>query len=123
MHTFKENHPECPECKGSCDYIWTPTVPQVAFKDGASSGWPSKANHFSNYRRQRSEEMAKRQRDRYGDVSKGSIPNYNGVEAPTWADARSEALRNGGSESAATYNAKVEKENKDSKKIVITRKI
>jgi hypothetical protein len=45
------------------------------------------------------------------------LPNYKGDIAPSWADARSEALIQGGSEQASTFNQKVLDEGK--KKLTI----
>lgn len=83
-------------------------MPQVAFKDGPTGSWPSKGNHFKEYRRKRSEEMVKRQRDRYG--TPGVIPNFEGKEAPSWSEAQDEARYQRGAESAATFDARVTKE-------------
>lgn len=117
MSGFKEHHPLCLTvgCDGVCDYFYVPSVPQVVFKDG-TSGWPSKGNRVNAQMKKRSEEAGRRQRERYG-TDHSALPNYKGEIAPSWADARSEALIQGGSEQAATYNHKVEAENK--KKLIV----
>lgn len=111
MSEFKDRHPPCTECGSPCDYIWIPTIPQVAFKDGPTGSWPSKGNHFKEYRRKQAEKMEKRQQERYGDAPKrGAVPNYNGKETGTWAEAQFQALKDKGAESAATFNDKVSQE-------------
>ena len=113
---FKEHHPSCTECDGTCSYIYIPSVPQIVFHDGNSGSWPSKGERIKKQMRARSEAAAKRQRDRYGEAPR-AIPNYKGDIAPSWADARSEALIQGGSDQAASYNALVKEEGK--KKLAI----
>jgi hypothetical protein len=63
--------------------------------------------------------MSKRQRDRYGHLKKDAIPNYKGQETGTWAEAQFQALKDKGSESAATFVEKVKEEKKADKKIVV----
>lgn len=118
ISSFKEHHPSCivEGCDGICDYIYIPTIPQVVLKDGASGSWPSKGNRINQQMKKRSEAAGRRQRDRYGEAPT-ALPNYKGEIAPSWADARSEALIQGGSEQAATYNNKVKAETK--KKLAI----
>lgn len=109
MSSFKDHHPTCPDCGASCDNVFIPTVPQIAFKDGPSGSWPSKGDRFKRYRTKQSELAEKRQNDRYG-LSKSALPNYKGEETGTWAEAQQLALKDKGEESAATYNAKVSEE-------------
>jgi len=109
MSSFKEHHPNCPSCGSTCNYVWIPSVPQVALKDGPSGSWPSKGERFKNFRAKQSETMGKRQRDRYGEV-KSAVPNYMGQETSSWAEARESALKERGAASAATYDAKVSEE-------------
>ena|ERR1700690_2249338 len=119
MHSvngFKEFIPKCVKCGGDCKYKFTPSVPQIAFLDGDSGSWPSKGERIKKQMQARSDAAAKRQRERYGEAPT-AIPNYKGDIAPSWADARSEALIQGGSEQAATYTPKVIEESK--KKLVI----
>jgi len=89
---FKEFEPKCDKCGSTCRYIYSPTVPQVAFKDGPSGSWPTKGAKFKKYRAKRNEEMKKRQRDRYGE-KKEAIPNYKGVECGSWEEAQNMASK------------------------------
>ena len=109
MLTFKDEHPECVECGTKSDYIYVPSVPLVSFLDGPSGSWPSKGNRFKAYRTKASEAAGRRQRDRFGEM-KGAVPNYNGKETGTWAEAQFQALKDKGVESAATFNDKVKSE-------------
>jgi hypothetical protein len=104
--TFK---PNCENCGGQCNYVFTPSIPQVVFKDGATGSWPSKGIHYQNFRRQQNEKMKKRQRDRYGEP-KQLNPNFGGKVTESWAEAQSIALQEKGNESAATYDNKVKSE-------------
>lgn len=116
---FKEFEPKCKKCGSVCKYTFTPTIVQFALKDGPSGSWASKGIRFKNYRAKQNENMKKRQRDRYGHLSREAIPNYKGKETETWANARSEALKDKGPEVASTYNAKVASETKSKKKIIV----
>lgn len=118
MSSFKDHHPPCLECGGPCDYTFVPTVVQVAFKDGPSGSWPSKGEHFKNYRSKRDEEMKRRQLDRYGPP-RGVLPNYGGQETGSWAEAQFQALKDKGAESAATFTEKVKDEQSKDTKIKI----
>ena len=43
----RENyHPPCTECDGICNYIYIPSVPQIAFLDGDSGSFPSKGERI-----------------------------------------------------------------------------
>ena len=112
----KAVHPPCMYCGEPCNYHWVPSVPQIVFKDGASSGWPSKANRFKGFRAKQSELMAKRQRDRYGEPKK-VIPNYKGEETGTWEEAKSQAISDKGLEVVPAYDAKIAEVKKD--KIIV----
>lgn len=116
MSGFKDHHPECLSCKSPCDYIYVPSVPQVAFKDGASGSWPSKGGRFQRHRAQQAEAAERRQRERYGHLSKGAIPNYNGVETESWREAQSHAIKERGLESGLTYSDKIKEEQSKSVK-------
>ncbi len=118
MSSFKDHHPACPECKNDMNYFWSPTVPQIAFKDG-TSGWPSKANRFKNYRAKQSEVMEKRQKDRYGHLRTDAIPNFNGKDTGTWQEAQFQALKENGAESASTFKQKVDSEKAKAGKIIL----
>jgi hypothetical protein len=117
MNSFKEHHPACEICGAQCSYEFTPTVTQVILKDGPSGSWPSKGNHFQTYRAKRSEEMTKRQKDRYGHLRRDAIPNYDGKDTGTWAEAQFQALKEKGADSAASYNDKVKVERSSGIKI------
>lgn len=117
MNSFKEHHPACEICGAQCSYEFTPTVTQVILKDGPSGSWPSKGNHFQTYRAKRSEEMTKRQKDRYGHLRRDAIPNYDGKDTGTWAEAQFQALKEKGVDSAASYNDKVKVERSSGIKI------
>lgn len=118
MSNFKENRPPCLECGSECEYTFTPTVCQVAFKDGPSGSWPSKGEHFKNYRAKRDEEMKRRQFERYGNAPT-IIPNYGGKDTGTWAEAQFQAMKDKGAESAATFNERVSVERESETKIKI----
>lgn len=109
MTEFKDHHPTCELCGALCNYEYTPTVPQIAFKDGPSGSWPSKGERFKKYRAEASAAASRRQRDHYGEP-KGVVPNYGGKETENWREAQSLAMRERGMESAATYNDKVQQE-------------
>lgn len=119
MEGFKEFHPKCTECGASCDYTWTPTVTQFILKDGPSGVAPGKANSFLQYRHKRNEEMKRRQKDRYGHLNRDAVPNYNGEETGTWAEAQFQAQKDKGVEAAATFVDKVKKERNRPGKIKI----
>lgn len=112
MSEFDKIHPECPDCGASSDYTFVPTVPQVAFKDGPSGGWPSKGNRFRDYRMKASADAARRQKERYGDAPT-LVPNYKGQETESWKEAQIEAIKNDGPEKAASYNTQVATEAKN----------
>ena len=107
---FKTYKPKCRKCGGEREYKWTASVIQFALKDGPSGSWPSKGNHYKGYRNKRDQEMQKRQKDRYGHLRHDAIPNYNGKDTGTWAEAQFQALKDKGAESAATFVPKVKKE-------------
>lgn len=114
---FKEFKPFCEKCSGLCEYRYTPSVPQVAFRDGPTGSWPSKGDRFQNYRRKRDSEMKKRQLDRYGPP-KELIPNFAGQQTESWAEASSLASKDTNKspaqrkESVKTFESRVKKEPK-----------
>ncbi len=118
MSDFKFITPSCVSCDGVCEYTYIPSVVQVAFKDGPSGSWPSKGDRVKKQMMANSIRAEARQRDRYGEAKK-ALPNYKGQVADTWAEARSEAIRQDGMEVGATFNGKVAEENKNSTKIVL----
>jgi hypothetical protein len=118
MKTYEDHHPACVVCGSVCNYVWVPSVPYVSFIDGPTGSWPSKGDRFKKYRAKASEDAGRRQRERFGEV-KGAVPNYNGKETGTWQEAQFQALKDKGSESAATFNDKVSAEKNDPGKIKI----
>jgi putative FmdB family regulatory protein len=119
MSEYKALTPKCKECGGKCRYEFTPTVIQFALKDGPSGSWPSKGNRFKNYRAKRSEEMGRRQRDRYGHLNRDALPNYKGQLTEDWREARDLAMKDKDSHEArgtdslavaATFNPAINKE-------------
>ena len=112
MSLFKDHHPSCVVCGSISNYVWVPSVPQVAFKDGPSGSWVSKGLRFQKYRAQQSAAAERRQNERFG-APKQAIPNYKGEETGTWSEAQRIARDKNGPESAATYNALVKDEKKE----------
>lgn len=110
MSSFKDHHPECPLCGTQCNYEFVATVPQIAFKDGPTGSWVSKGLRYQQYRREQHRKAGERQRERYGHLSTEAVPNYKGQETGTWAEAQSQAMKDKGAESAATFNSKVRAE-------------
>ncbi len=110
MRDFKEHEPACEKCGAVCRYVYVPTVPQVAFKDGPSGSWPSKGERIKKQRAVASEQAGKRQVERYGKNPNQLVPNFQGKETGTWAEAQYQAERERGKESAATYAGKVTEE-------------
>ena len=109
MSSFKEHTPLCERCNSVCNYIWVPSVPQVAFKDGPSGSWVSKGLRFKRHRDKESAAAKRRQDERFGDA-KQLIPNYKGEETGSWKEAQRVAADKNGPESAATYNHLVKSE-------------
>ena len=73
-------------CGGNAEIVFNPGAVKFVLKDGPSGGWVSKAGKENKYRRGRSAEMAKREKDH---VFKSSlVPNYDGVETETWREAQ-----------------------------------
>lgn len=110
MSSFKEHHPHCELCGAQCNYEFVATVPQVAFKDGPSGSWVSKGLRYQKHRQEQHRKAGERQKERYGHLSTEALPNYNGKETGTWAEAQNQALKDKGKESAATYASKVKAE-------------
>ncbi len=118
MSDFKDQHPACTECGSLCEYFYIPSVPQIAFKDGPSGSWPSKGDRINKQMKARSEAAALRQRERYGET-RGVVPNFNGQQTESWAEAQSIALKEKGSESASTFNGKIKEEKEKDKKVKV----
>ena len=116
MEGFKEFIPKCIKCGSDSHYKWVPTITNFILKDGPSGSYPSKGNHFKQYRAKQSEKMEKRQKDRYGHLKRDAIPNYHGAETSDWREAQSLAIKEQGLEVSASFNAKIAEEK--SKKLV-----
>jgi hypothetical protein len=110
IKTYDTEHPACEACGGVCNYTYVPSVPYVSFIDGPSGSWVSKGERFKKHRQLASEAAARRQRERYGDMSKGAVPNYQGKEMESWREAQNEAIKDKGIEVAATFNSKIKEE-------------
>ncbi len=83
---------------------------EVAFvlKDGVSGGWTSKSGKENKYRKARSAEMARREKDH---VFKNQlVPNHGGEEAHSWSDVRDHVRSTKGEVAASTYDHLVSKE-------------
>jgi len=124
MNGFKEYRPKCEACGSECEYRFTPSVVQFALKDGPSGSWPSKGNRFKDYRNKKSQEMERRQKDRYGHINRDATPNYQGHITESWREAQSLAMADKDRQAAigadsisvgATYNEKISKEKAKSK--------
>lgn len=115
MRDFKEHHPACLVCKSPCNYEFTATVPHAILKDGPSGSWPSKGERIKKQRQKASEDAARRSRDRYGERPNQLVPNYDGKETGTWAEAQYLAGKERGQESAATYQKRVNVEKVEGK--------
>lgn len=121
VNGFKEFQPPCGKCGKLCEYRYTPSIPQVAFKDGPTGSWPSKGNRYKQYREKRDGEMKRRQRDRYGEA-KQLIPNYNGQITESWREAQSLASQDKNKESdmrAASANTFNDRVSNEPKKIIV----
>lgn len=90
--------------------MWVPYPFHAILKDGPSGSWPSKGEHFKKYRAKQSEAALRRQKERFGHLRKNAVPNYNGKETESWQEAQSEAMKDKGAESAATFNTKIQEE-------------
>jgi hypothetical protein len=95
-------------CGAETEIQFSPGHIGFSFKDGESGGWASKAMKENAYRADRSQVMARRERDH---VFKNKlVPNYQGEETGTWREAQNEALKEGGDLSASTYEPLVQQE-------------
>lgn len=95
-------------CGADTEIQFAPGHIGFSFKDGESGGWASKAMKENAYRANRSQVMARRERDH---VFKNKlVPNYKGEETGTWREAQHVAQKEGGELSAVTYEPLVQKE-------------
>jgi hypothetical protein len=105
VKVFEEFKPPCNKCGEECNYQFAPTKIQFILKDGPSGSWPSKGNRYKQHRAEASAAASKRQKERYKENR--LVPNFEGKETESWAEAREYAVQKKGLESAATYDAKV----------------
>lgn len=87
VNGFKIFEPICEKCGFKCEYKFVPSVVNFILVDGPSGSWPSKGEHFKNFRRKKHEEMGRKQRDRYGEAPK-LIPNIGGVQTSDWREQK-----------------------------------
>lgn len=92
------------------ELVFNPGSVGFVLKDGVSGGWASKALKENKYRAERSQTMARRERDHAPKTR--LIPNFEGQEAHSWADVRDHARTTRGEAAAATYASHVAKESK-----------
>lgn len=76
-------------CGGNTVLKFDPSTVKFSMHDGPSGGWTSKAAKENNYRKSRNVDLDRRTRDHVS--KKNLVPNYNGIETPTWRDAQAEA--------------------------------
>lgn len=98
---------EC-TCGGKAVIEFAPGLLGFVMKDGESGGWASKAGKENKYRARRASTMANRERDHV--FKPKLVPNYQGIEAPTWKDAQEVARDKGGEVAAVTYEPHVSQE-------------
>jgi hypothetical protein len=90
------------------EIVFNPGTVGFVLKDGESGGWASKALKENQYRRERSAEMARREKDHV--FKSRLVPNYKGKEAVKWADVQDHVRSEKGEASAQTYNHLVSQE-------------
>jgi len=84
MSASETARPPCPECGGPTHKVFIPSnfQGQVCFK----GEWDGKLERETKYRKKRSEDMAKKQRDNV--MLPSLVPNVNGERTESWADAK-----------------------------------
>ncbi len=98
----------CGTCGSNSEISFNPGKVSFVLKDGESGGWATKTIKEKTYRSNRRDEMARRERDH---VFKPKLqPNYAGVETGTWREAQEMARKEGGNDSASSYDSLVSKE-------------
>lgn len=95
-------------CETPMSLDFRPGDVQFSLKDGPSGGWVSKAGKEHQYRKARTEEMKRRERDHV--FKPQLVPNYKGQEAGTWKEAQEAARADLGESAATTYIEKVVQE-------------
>lgn len=108
VNSFKEFRPTCRECGTECEYKFVATTVHFVLKDGPSGSWPSKGDKIKRQRIKASVDAKRRQDERYKNSS--LVPNFKGRQTESWREAREEALKEKGLESAATYDPLVNSE-------------
>lgn len=73
---------KCPECEGVMEKLISRNIGGFILKGGT----PSTHSREKENRRKHSEEMGRRQRERYGEPAKIK-PNIAGIETGTWENA------------------------------------
>lgn len=111
MHSMKENPKiKCSECGESMSRMISLSFGGFNIKGGSSSiHWKEKRN-----RAKKSEELERKQRERYGDGPKPA-PNIAGVRQESWSDCQKLAKECG--LNSDSYTPMVEKEKKKKPKI------
>lgn len=110
VNEFKEFSPPCEKCGAPCKYTFCATKVHFILKDGPSGSWPSKGDRVKRQRTEASNKAARRQKERY-KVPK-LIPNVEGRECESWAEAKNDVLYEHGPKAAATYDSRVKAEKK-----------
>lgn len=108
VNSFKEYRPACNVCGKECEYHFAATAFHFVLKDGPSGSWPSKGDRIKRQRIKASVDAKRRQDKRYKNPS--LVPNFKGKQTESWREAREEALKDRGLDSAATYDQKVSSE-------------
>ena len=103
----------CPQCGGKMDKLISPNFGGVIFKGGT----PAIHDREKRNRKKRSEQLAQKQKSKYGDLSPRIRPNIAGVETESWSDAQKMAKEAG--MNSDSYTPWVEKEKKKKKGIII----
>ena len=100
---MKTTKPVCLECSGEMARVFIAANwrGQVSLK----GEWPGKTMKENRYRKLRSQEMGRRQRERYGHTLPTLAPNVGGERVETWDDARKLASERG--HDVSHYDAKV----------------
>jgi hypothetical protein len=94
------------------EIVFNPGQVGFVMKDGESGGWTSKADKENRFRRVRSAQMARREKDHV--FKSRLVPNYKGQEAHCWADVQDHVRSTSGVEAARTYNSHVARERSNS---------
>lgn len=101
----------CSGCdQGMLEFVFNPGGVGFVLRDGIHGGWVSKAARENKYRKGRTAEMVRKERDH---VFKNKlVPNLEGQEAHSWKDVQDEVRSKKGEAAAATYDSLVTKESR-----------